>query len=167
MIGIFLPPGMWALSVSVLVSYHLFLAWLLITADHEVGFSLPIFSTTLTHLACVTLILALAFGRHVIPFYSIIRYCIPALAPFERAWLFSGGKKKMEVPVTAPSVAAADVAAATATATGEDYEAWNHHLAHRNPLSRKPGTTLKDEYEQFMVARVKNRPSVSSDNSPA
>jgi uncharacterized membrane protein YhaH (DUF805 family) len=55
----------------------------------------------------------------------------------------------------------------TAAATAEDYAAWQHHLAQRNPLSRPPGATIKDEYEQFMADRAKNRPAVSSDGSPA
>jgi hypothetical protein len=153
---------MWAIGVSILVSYHLFLAWRVVTAEHEVGFSLPILSTIVTHLACVSLVVVLAFGRGVIPFFWIVRYAIPALAPFERDWLFKANKKKKEeeVPSFAPS-------AAVAAATGDDHEAWNHHLAHRNPLSRKPGTTLKDEYEQFMAARVASRAAAPSDSTPA
>jgi hypothetical protein len=57
---------------------------------------------------------------------------------------------------------AADIGASTfraplSEATGEDYEAWAYHLAHRNPLARRPGTTIKDEYEQFMAARIRSR----------
>jgi uncharacterized membrane protein YhaH (DUF805 family) len=55
----------------------------------------------------------------------------------------------------------ASVASSSAfVATTEDYDAWNYHLAHRNPLARKPGTTIRDEYDQFMARRAKNRPPV-------
>jgi hypothetical protein len=50
--------GAWAIYAYVLISYHLFLAWLLLTAEHETGFSLPIFSTIVTHLACVAIVFA-------------------------------------------------------------------------------------------------------------
>jgi hypothetical protein len=61
--GSFLPPGMWALSVSVLISYHLFLVWLLLTAEHEVGFSMPIVSSILTHVACLVVVVVMILGR--------------------------------------------------------------------------------------------------------
>src|ERR1035438_7377322 len=95
--GAFLPPGEWAIYTSILVSYHLFLAWLVITADHKTGFSLPIISTLLTHLACMAVVLTLGMGRHYVPFFGIFRYGIAALAIFERNWLFSGNGKKKEV----------------------------------------------------------------------
>lgn len=163
--GHYLPPGIWSISISILVSYHLFLAWLVITADHPVGVSLPILATILTHLACVTVVLFVILGRNVIPFFWLIRYCIPGLAPFEREWLFKGARKRPEeTPVTEVDPA---IAAVHAAATGDDYEAWQQHLARRNPLSRKPGTTLKDEYEQFMAARVKARAAAPSSDNPA
>jgi hypothetical protein len=62
---------------------------------------------------------------------------------FDLGWLFSGSQKKNDVPVTV---------------TAEDYEAWLNHLAKRHPLSRRPGLSIKDEYEQFVTARARNRP---------
>jgi hypothetical protein len=59
------------------------------------------------------------------------------------------------------------VPAASSAASGEDYEAWAYHLAHRNPLARRPGTTIRDEYEQFMAARIRSRPVVATENSLA
>jgi uncharacterized membrane protein YhaH (DUF805 family) len=58
------------------------------------------------------------------------------------------------------------------SATNEDYDAWNYHLAHRNPLSRRPGTSIKDEHDAFMAARIKARaaaavPAVSRASSVA
>jgi uncharacterized membrane protein YhaH (DUF805 family) len=58
------------------------------------------------------------------------------------------------------STAASATPAPSFVATVEDYDAWNYHLAHRNPLARRPGTTIKDEYEQFMARRAKSRPPV-------
>ena len=65
-------------------------------------------------------------------------------------------------PNAAVAAEAADSGASTfraplSEATGEDYEAWAYHLAHRNPLARRPGTSIKDEYEQFMAARIRSR----------
>ena len=170
-----------ALIASILFSFHLFLAWLVITSYRR-GLSLSIISTILTHLACLVVVYlcssalsALSESVGSIPIYAFlilrpIRYildlCIPGLAVFERAWLFSEGKSKKEVPVTAKSAAlAADKEAAAAAATREDYEAWLGYVAKRNPSSVKLGMTLKDEYEEWMVARVKNRPPAAHSNT--
>jgi hypothetical protein len=161
------PKGPWANYTFILVFYHLFLAWLVIDADHKTGVSLPIVSTILTHLACLAIILFYGMGQDVIPFYGILRFGVIALAIFERNWLFSANpakladEKKKENPVSAENKAAA--ARAIATATGEDHEAWIQYLAQRDPRLRKPGMSVKDEYEQWLVARVKSR-SLSSQN---
>jgi hypothetical protein len=153
--------GMWAVYAYILISYHLFLAWLVITAEHKTGFSLPIISTILTHLACLALVIGFTIERHYVPFFGLIRYFIPALAPFECTWLFSANpakleeEKKKETP--APAEFKAAVSRAIATATGDDYEAWSQYLAHRDPRLRKPGMSVKEEYERWMLARAKDR----------
>jgi hypothetical protein len=157
-VGTLLPVGAWAAFGSILVSYHLFLIWLVITADHPAGFSMPVASTILTHSACLAIVISLGLGRRYIPFFGFVRFAITALAPFECEWLFSGNGKSKPQAVKPSAVALAAVAAATAAAaTAEDYEAWLNHLANRNPASRKSGSTIKHEYEQFMVARAKSR----------
>jgi hypothetical protein len=163
LLKLYLPEGAWATYVPILVTYHLFLVWLVFTADHKAGFSLPIFSTILTHLACLIVVVSLAVGRDFIPFFWLVRYCIPGIAPFETNWLFSGGRKDEGDRVTSAGAAKR----ATAAATAEDYEEWLRYLQKRNPLSVKSGMTLKEEYEQFMVARIKSRPAIPSTDNPA
>jgi hypothetical protein len=156
----FLPEGGWSVYGSMLVFYHLFLAWLVIDADRRGGLSPPIFSAIMTHLACLTFVIAYGTGRDVIPFFGFLRYAIFGLAVFERNWILAWGKKKKEeVPVTAPLSAAA--ATTIAQATADDYDAWLQYLATRNPLSRKPGMTIQEEYEQWMVDRAKSRSATS------
>ena len=76
--------------------------------------------------------------------------------------LFSSKKKEAPVdPVVAAAAHKVAAARAIATATGEDNEAWIHYLSHRNPKLRKPGMTIKEEYEQWMVERVKSRTKAS------
>ena len=166
-----------AMVAAIFISFHLFLAWLVVTADRK-GLSLSIVATIFTHLACVVIVFlcsslvdALSPAGGLIPIYFFfalrpVRYAlglaIPALAVFERAWLFSESKGKKEVPVTAKSLAiAADKQAAASAATTEDYQAWLSYVAKRNPSSVKRGMTLKDEYEEWMVTRMKNRRTVS------
>jgi lipopolysaccharide export LptBFGC system permease protein LptF len=145
------PEGPWANYTFILVYYHLFLAWLLIDADYKTGVSLSIVLTILTHLACLTIIISYGMGQNVIPFYRILRYGVIALAIFERNWLFSGGKKKQDLPVEAP------IKPVIAEATADDYEAWLKHLTTRDPTSRKPGMSVNEEYQQWLVARIKRR----------
>jgi hypothetical protein len=88
LVGTILPVGPWAVYVPVLVSYHLFLAWLVITAEHETGVSMPIVSTIATHLACMAVIALLGMGHNGIPLFGLLKYAIAGLALFERGWLF-------------------------------------------------------------------------------
>jgi len=155
------PAGPWANYTFILVFYHLFLAWLLIDAGHKTGVSLPIVTAILTHLACLAIIVFYGMGQHVIPFYRVLRFGIIALAIFERNWIFSGGKKKQELPVVAP------ISTVIAEATADDQEAWLNHLATRNPLSRKPGISIKDEYEEWLAARAKKRRTSSAISTPS
>lgn len=158
--GSFLPEGAWAVYTSILVAYHAFLFWLVITAEHETGFSLPIASTILTHLACMVIILPLGMARHFLPFFGILRYGIASLAVFERGWLFSGkgssAPKPQEAPTSQPII----------TASADDYQEWLRYLAQQKPGSRKIGSSLKAEYEQWLLARAASRSAQPSGNLP-
>ncbi len=155
-----------AVIAATLVSFHLFLAWLVITADREIGFSMPIVSTIFTHLACLmivflcsTLIIALSGAGLFLPFYLLmilrpIRYilaiCIPGIAVFERFWLFSGKVTKKEVlPISAP------IKVIVAEATADDHAEWLQFVTRQPRPFPRPGTTLQSEYERWMVARTK------------
>jgi len=87
-------PEPWASYVSILVSYHLFLGWLVITAEHEGGLALPVLPTVLTHAACLALLIGLAMGRRSVPVLGLVGIFVPGLAPFESDWLFSGGSRR-------------------------------------------------------------------------
>jgi hypothetical protein len=150
--GTVVPEGAWATYTSILVSYHVFLAWLIIVDGNKTGVSLPIASTIVTHAACLALILPLGMARHFIPFFSLFRYTIAALAIFERGWLFSG-KSSQTTQQAAP-------ATPVPIDTAEDFRDWLQHLAQQKPGSRKPGSSLKAEYHQWLIARAKSRPTV-------
>ncbi|MGA2650283.1 MAG: hypothetical protein ABSF28_07160 [Terracidiphilus sp.] len=168
-----------AITASIFVSFHLFLAWLVVTADHETGFSLPVVSTIVTHLSCLVivylcsaLIAAISASALFLPIYLLlplrpIRYilalCIPGLAIFERYWLFSGGVKKKEVPLTPEAqVLAAETAAVADAATANDYDDWLQFVARQKPPFPKPGSSLKVEYERWLLARAKTRAAAPS-----
>jgi hypothetical protein len=163
-VGRLVPDHTWAVYTSILVSYHLFLAWLVFTGDKNGGVSLGILSTILTHSACLFLAVAVVMARHYIPFFSILRFGISSIAVFERGWLFSGEKPKTRVTEATPAAAATAAeaqpvqASAIATATGQDHEEWLRYLASRNPTHRRAGTSMSEEYEQWLRARMKNRP---------
>jgi hypothetical protein len=155
----FLPNFTLSFFASILISFHLFLAWLVITAKHDTGFSLPIISTISTHLACLVLVVAIGFGRY-IPFFGFIRFCVPAIALFERNWLFKGHKTNTNKPAPISKQKAAEKAATVAnavaaTVTVDDYEEWLKYLAQPGRPPRKPGMSVQDEYKQWLLARAR------------
>jgi hypothetical protein len=183
-----LPDTAWATYTYILVSYHLVLAFKVFTADKKAGMSFPLGQTILTHLACVGLLIGLAVGRHTIPFFGLIRLFIPGLAPFEAEWLFTGGRAKVErlndeeaiqaatvrveslpdgtVPVAPAPVAPARVAPAKVSlyqsSTGEDYNEFLTLMQQGKRPFRKPGITIKEEYELWLAHRAKTRAAAPS-----
>lgn len=236
-VAMLLPDPAWRVYVSILVSYHLFLAWLVFGGDHKAGLSMPLAATIFTHGACVFLIVCLGLMRAHVPFFSILRYAIVAIALFEHKWMFSLSRQapKDEGPidlmrprsapglgqspalamaggvapapaeampiataaaapasVLEPQIAAipkyepifvtpqAQAAAAAApprgddkkrkpaapiaqrvdpllTATAQDHEDWLRYCSTRNPTDRRPGITVREEYEQWLMARFRMR----------
>ena len=173
LIARFMPPGAWGLYLSMLVSYHLYLGWLVISAEHEAGFSLPILSTVFTHLCCLGVVLSLPSLRHVIPYFSFLRFGVTYLAAYECQWLLRSSETRNvpEVPATPePSVVPDAVNAVKTTDPApmpvvrlvtvggdDDHEAWLKHLAKRTPATMRRGLSVKEEHDEFMRARAKGR----------
>ena len=162
----FLPEGPWTNYVFILVTYHLFLTWLVIDSDHQKSLSASIPLAILTHVACLALILAIAFRHQNIPFYGVLRFSVAGFAFFERDWLFKGGVKKDEsaekkkpiklapTKVATPLVSADD---AMSEATVEDHDAWLRYLSQSNRPYKRAGLSVKEEYEHWLIVRVSAR----------
>jgi hypothetical protein len=138
----------WATLVSVLVSYHLFLLWLVLSGERKAGVSLTPFSTLITHLACLILIAPVGLARN-LPIFAVFRFGIAGFAVFERGWLFSAShaQPRREEVAASPLVV---------NATGEDFEAWTRHLAQRKATHRKAGMSVRAEYEEWLHKRHRN-----------
>jgi hypothetical protein len=159
-ISSFFPEGAWSVFAYALITYHLFLVWLVMTAEYETGFTPPIGLTVLAHPICLALVVFLGIELRHIPYFGLIRYVVPALAVFEIKWLFARGKKKKEVldsSEKAAAAAATRAAAVSAAATVDDYTDWLHYLAQPNRPPRLPGMSVQDEYKQWLLVRAKNR----------
>jgi hypothetical protein len=181
LLGQYLPEP-WASYTSILVSYHLFLAWLVITADHDAGFSMPVLSTVLTHAACLSLLIGLAVGRRYVPFLSLVRLLVPGLAPFECNWLFAGGmvkKKVAEEPIVTAAAAEAQDAAASqdpiaevasappeAEYTADEHTEWIRYLGRPRRAFRKPGVSVEEEYKQWRAARAEYKALLAQNRPP-
>ncbi|MGA2535762.1 MAG: hypothetical protein ABSF53_07105 [Terracidiphilus sp.] len=171
-----LPDTALATYAYILLSYHLILAFKVLMSDKKAALALPIGSAILTHLACVGLLIGLAMGRHEIPLFGIIRFFIPGLAPFEARWLFSG-EKKIVIAESSADVHAANGIASTAnagaidapaapslyhTSTGEDYDEFLKLMQAGKRPFRKPGRSIRDEYELWLAAKARaSAPSAS------
>lgn len=172
--GYFFGEGPWVTYISMMVTYHLFLGFLVITADREAGLSMPIGQTILSHAACLAVIIGLGMGRHAIPLFSIVRLFVPGLAPFEVNWLFSGVTKKkaaLDAAIAGAPVAVMPVAAApppAATSSADDYEAFLKllHEGGKRPF-RKPGISVKQEFELWAAAQAKARATAAARASRA
>ncbi|HWB33335.1 MAG TPA: hypothetical protein VG714_09195 [Acidobacteriaceae bacterium] len=174
-----LAPQASGLYITALVAYHLFLAWLIFfsgtsfsyggDAQKRAAISLPIGHTLLTHAACLAVILGpVAAAVHTLAavnanadpaagapmrdeeIYTAARaICglMASLAIFERRWLFSADTSHEPAPVIAAPPPELKVASV------EDMQEWQKYLATRKSGALKPGTSLKTEFEQWLLAR--------------
>ena len=183
--GSLAPHGFWSILVYLLVSYHLFLAWLVLAGERDAAVSLPFVHTAFTHIACLTIVLPLGLARYYLPllilrshpsaealtwvaiisfftpFFRILRYAVIGFAVFERYWLFSGDEVKQ---VVKPIEAAPSPILQAATA--DDARAWQEHLAQQKQGSRRPGSSLKAEYQQWLLARQQSKQGDASMAGP-
>lgn len=168
LIGYFFGHGPVPAFASILISYHVYLGMLILLSEREAGFSLPIGPTVLTHTACLAVLISIAMGRGHLPFFGMIRLFTPALAPFEANWLFGGERKKAVQTVSATTAAPAPEvkiapAAPTpapslyASSTGDDFEQFLQHMKSGKRPFRKPGISIRQEYELWLAARAKAR----------
>jgi len=147
-VGHYLLDGVAAVFASLLISYHLFLVFLIIIHERETGLSLPLGMSAVTHAAFLAVLLGLGVGRHYIPFFGLIRYLTPSLAPFEADWLFSGGRKKKDAASTPAPIFAG---------TAEDYEQFLQYLGQKQRQFSRPGRTVQEEQVFWMADRAKRQ----------
>jgi hypothetical protein len=147
-VGHYLLAGAEAVYASMMLSFHLYLGYLVVVENREKGMSLPWGPTALTHAACVFILVGLGTLRRDIPFFWAVQYIVPALAPFEAEWLFSGGRKKPGFQEEAPHVPMPDC-------TARDYDDFLVYLMQEKRAFRKPGRTVREEHVLWMADRVK------------
>ena len=153
--GMLLQDSEWSVYVSILVSYHLFLLWLILSHSEKTGLAMPLWATALTHAGCMVLVVTpvTMIGRVGIV-HLIFRYGVVSLALFERSWLFSKeepSKRSLEEEV------AAAAAGPRLRTTAEDELAWLEYLKTRRPGMTKPGVTIRQEHEAWLLARHQQR----------
>ena len=153
----FIPDGAMAIYAPMMISYHLFLAFLVVTAVQDKGISLSIPSTVLTHIACLALLVVFAEAREYIPYFWIIRFFTPSIALFEATWLFGGKGKKGQVALDASGPAGG---------TAEDYEDFIQYLRQNERPFSKPGQSVKEEFKTWLAHRAKH-PAIHSGQWPA
>ena len=144
----------WSIYASILVSYHLFLTWLILSHSEKTGLAMPLWATVLTHSGCMVLVVtpATVIGRTGIV-HLLFRYGIVGLALFERNWLFSKEQPMKRPEDESPAVSAEPRLRSTA----EDELAWLEYLKTRRPGMTKPGVTIRQEHEAWLLARHQQR----------
>jgi hypothetical protein len=154
----FIPDGPLAVYAPMMISYHLYLAFVVVTTVQDKGISLSIGSTLLTHFAFLVLLVVMVQAHDYIPYFWLARFFIPGLAPFEAAWLFSGKAKR--------GYAANDMDAPTG-GTAEDYEDFILYMRQSERPFAKPGHSVKQEFKSWLAYRSKHQHLADSGQRPA
>jgi hypothetical protein len=149
-IGHYLLQGAAAAYASVLISFHVYLAFLLLIEDEKFGLSMPLGQTILSHGAILAFLTGLAYARYYIPFFGLISLLVPALAPFEVKWLFNA-KDRVTVDGARPA------SIETPTATMEDHDAFRAYLRQEHRPFRKTGRSVDEEFSHWMADRARKQ----------
>ena len=149
-LGHYLLDGPAAAYASILVSYHLFLVFLVFSAEHKKGLSMPLGHTIATHAAVLALLIGLAYMRAQVPLFGLISLLVPALAPFETQWLFSGDGKVIKDDEE-------DKETPIHTASLEDREAFRDYMLQKDRPFRRPGLTLTQEFHLWNKDRAQKK----------
>jgi|HubBroStandDraft_5_1064220.scaffolds.fasta_scaffold31942_4 hypothetical protein len=147
LIAHYLLAGTVAVYGSLLISYHLYLTFLILAGERGKGLSLPIGSSIFTHLVFLALLIGVGVGRHYIPLFGFIRYLTPSLAPFEAGWLFSRGRKRKHAAKPEPMFAG----------TADDYEEFLQYLGQRHRRFSRPGRSIREEQVFWFADRAKRQ----------
>ena len=139
--GLYVPHGWPSILTTMLVSYHLFLAWLVLSADKDLETIRSLGYAASIHIACMVLIVALGSGRLFIPGFNLICTAIALLAYFERGWIFE--PRRAEIPEAEEPIAS----------SGEEYRAWLAHVAEEGPQDSGLHGSRKQEFEEWLRAR--------------
>jgi hypothetical protein len=151
--GCFVPAGWWSTYVSIFASYHLFLGWLLITAENKVDAELPLGYSLAVHAACLAALLLFGMGgRLFVRHFDAVEWGVCLLAFFERNWLFQ------------PTRSAAPRAGDTVISSSEEYKEWLNYLSKRGPDPGSSEASRKEEFEWWLQARRSRRAAQSSDS---
>jgi len=96
LLAAFLPETPATPYIPLLLSYHIFLLFLIVKArllsEQKVGLSMSLPMVFISHCACVAGLVGMVVCRHEVPVFRLLQYAVPALAPFEVKWLFEGAK---------------------------------------------------------------------------
>lgn len=84
----------WSVFASMLLSYHLFLGWLIFTGEKQVKLSLPILATVGIHLVFLIIIVGLTMAREYIPAFRLVKYALAAIGIFERWLVFNAASHR-------------------------------------------------------------------------
>jgi hypothetical protein len=147
----FIPDGPLAVYASLFLSYHLLLAFLVITHIQDKGATLNLVNAALTHGGFVVLLLVAGEAGAMLPYFFVWQFVLPALAYVEWNVLFSSKKK-------AQTAAAADAAS---NSTAEEYEEFIDYMRGNNRAFSRPGCSIRDEFNSWLAHRGK-RPQMQT-----
>ena len=78
--GLFVPAGSWSIFASMLISYHLFLDWLVLTSEKKIEMVRPFSYPATLHFASIVVIGSLGTARFIVPHFELFCGGVAVLA---------------------------------------------------------------------------------------
>jgi uncharacterized membrane protein required for colicin V production len=146
--------------IALLVSYHLFLTYLIVQAfvksEQKLGVSMSLPVAFITHLAFLGAMIGVVMGRQYVPLFALLKFVIPGLAPFEVKWVFEG--KQHSGPAAEPPRMPAG--------THEEYTEFIGYMKQSNRKFQRAGRGLHEEFTLWLKHRHKTSAEESKPVTP-
>ena len=136
----------------VLISFHLFLASLIVISSIKEGELPSVTRMLLVHPVAVALMFGLGYSLQSVPFFGDFNFLLCLVAVFEVDWLFafSGETKKKKTPVRETAQASP---LQLVEPTIEDHEAFREYMMQSRRPFRKPGISINEEFNLWLAER--------------
>jgi hypothetical protein len=149
----FAPDGPLAVFLPIMISYHIFLAYLVTSFPKEAELSIG--AGLFIHLLCVCILAAFVLVQDFVPYITLVRCSIPAFAFVESGLLWSTRRGQAQ---------GKRAASILSKCTSEDYDDFVEYMRHADRRFARAGRSVNEEFALFVKSRSRGRSIFQTQN---
>ena len=158
-VGMYLPDRPESPYIPILISYHLFLTYLITKAvgksRQKIRLSMSLPSAVITHFVCLAALIGVVMRRDLVPKFEFVQFLAIGLAPFEIKTLFKRRKGDLSPVERTPMP----------SGTNDEYSEFLSYMKSGERRFLKAGQNVNQEYAAWLKAR--HRTGIFAGSNPS